>query len=349
MLPLISGPPLPKPPRDPPQPEDAQWIKVADTWASFVLVYLEPWDLERGIPPRPLSWRGLEEWCAAMDRPSALHRGRWQLARNMATAAMNDSAAKNVAFRYRRRTAHTYAQYEAMRQDPHVRAEMDAAEAQRFQAGVDPESRGIGGGPVQQDDPREEAAQRVIDLLQERFARYADGQVPNRVAIQRQRDEQTVENLARILAPDVSAPNAFDDLSGPSSQSSEDDQHGPRDPEDCRLPLDSTVVRRLAARSTTEEMQSHYTKAKRARPRALDEPIEAPVDHARFLPSPVPPGEDLDGLPTPIAALSADQRATFDRIMAKYTRGEQLLEIVHGMPGTGKTVRHTPFSHYLRL
>jgi hypothetical protein len=348
MLPLIAGPPVPKPPRDPPQPDDAQWIKQADTWAASVLVYLVPWDLERGIPNWPLSWQGLEEWCTSLDPSSLLHRGRWQMARNLATSAMNDASSKNVAFRHRRRTAHTYAQFEAMRQDPQVRRQMDAADAQRFQTGVDPDCAVGSGGPHQEDGPIPEAARRVIDLLQERFARFGDGQVSNQVLVQRQRDEQTVANLARLLAPDVSAPNAFDDLSGLSSQSDDADRSDRLEPADSWLPLASNSVGSFAVRTTADAMQTSYDKAKRARPSTPD----APDDAARGLghtPRPFPVEGDLEHQAPPVSSLSSDQQASFDKIMAKYSRGEQLLEIVHGMPGTGKTVPLTGPSSRTKL
>jgi hypothetical protein len=152
-LPLIAGKFLPSPPRDPPELDNTQWVKHA---------YLTPWDLVRHMPPWPLSWHGLEGWRASLDLTVPLHRGRWQLARNLATAAFNDHPAKDIAFRYRRRTAHTYADYQAMRENPLTRERMDAAEMERLQGGVDPEHAGSSGGSaLREDAPVHDNAQRI--------------------------------------------------------------------------------------------------------------------------------------------------------------------------------------------
>jgi hypothetical protein len=166
--------------------------------------------------------------------------------------------------------------------------------------------------------------------------------VSNQVAVQRQRDEYTVANLAHLLAPDVSAPNAFDDLSGLSSQSGDDDDaRQSREPEDTRLPLASLSISSFAERTTSEAMQLLYNTMKRARPRAREAPFDAP----REVPTGAGVGHRLRSFrsgggndPSPVTSLGSDQQATFDKIMTKFRRGEQLLEIVHGMPGTGKTV-----------
>ena len=337
-LPLIAGKYLPKPPRDPPELDNPPWVRQADTWATFVLVYLAPWDLERHTPNWPLSWHGLEGWRASLDLSRALHRGRWQLARNLATAAFNDHTAKNIAFRYRRRTAHTYAQYQAMRNDPVMRQQMDAAEARGVQLGVDPPHS------LPEDGPVGESAQRIIDILQDRFARYIDGDVPRHVALQRQRDEQTVQNLARLLAPGVSPGNAFDDLSGLSSLSEERDlardHHLRREPEDRQLPLNLDLLPGLVRTASLEAMQAVYKEVRRARPITVDDvALEAPSLDPADRPSRL---NEPDVVPL-CGPLSSDQQMAFDKIMAKFSSGEQLLEIVHGMPGTGKSVTASSF------
>jgi hypothetical protein len=248
-----------------------------------------------------------------------------------------------------------------MRENPLMRQRMDAAEEERTQTGVDPDYVGGGGSSLQDDDSVHGSAQRIVDLLQERFARYVDGQVSNHVALQRQRDLQTVQSLARLLAPDVAPSNAFDDLSSLSSEGGDEQLERAhnlrRESEDSRLPLDFSLLSGLVRASSSQDMLAAYKAVKRARPLVEDEaivPRDAASSRAARLPEPSD-SEDADAFDSaPLSGpLSSDQQAVFDKIMAKYSRGEQLLEIVHGMPGTGKTVTWrlltSPHPDYLQV
>jgi hypothetical protein len=168
--------------------------------------------------------------------------------------------------------------------------------------------------------------------------------MPKTVALQQQRDIVTVHNLARLLAPDVAPLNAFEDLSDRSERSNDeslDNTYRRREPEDLRLPLDTAHLPRILQRATPEEVAQAFGATKGARPVIEADNPEARRQVGRSSPH----GEDVSAPPPPPIrgpALSSDQQAVFNRIMAKYSRGEQLLEIVHGMPGTGKTVPAIP-------
>lgn len=169
--------------------------------------------------------------------------------------------------------------------------------------------------------------------------------MPNNVALQRQRDLQTVQSLAALLAPDVAPSNAFDDLSGLSSGSGEDEIGSDRinlrhEPEDSRLPLDLSQVSRVLRSATPESMAAVYRNVKNARLLSEAEAMEASGGWQTSRGTRRAQLDDVEAFasPLPSGPLSRDQQTVFDKILRKYSRGEQLLEIVHGMPGTGKTV-----------
>jgi hypothetical protein len=185
---------------------------------------------------------------------------------------------------------------------------------------ADRETGGSGGGTE-----RLANAQRVMDLLQHRFASLSVDQRQNATQIQAERDLATVANLSQLLMPDVNAFAAIDALSSLDSDEPSSDSDA-----ELQVRLKADLIFSSLAELLAADVQRIYQAM-----RTADPSTQATDSHR----GPFPGGPIVAGNVEAILRppLNADQQRIYDAIMSDITGGKQVLAIVHGMPGTGKT------------
>ncbi len=332
------------------------WRRSRDDFATYMLTMMCPWSLDSGVPPYSFNWTGfsdfyqnLQRLAASNDQPTTpapnvpaprpaaaelsfdaatLAAGRLQYIQNCVAVSQRPPFHRQTERLFRDRSAHTFEEYQALRQemDPAYDREWGAIEREQVTSILE-----------------------TIKSLRERFdashaAELQGGTRSSARHVQRDRQELLDDTVTRMLMSIFPTPERLlhSEPDGDDSEAAVAAAAGLAGPTPDRFQpdtqrLDPTYAKRACLQVDVNACTQHWQQVQQLTPPPPSSAsTSGPPDRVAAHPAQLLPNLDPAIMTVP-PGLNEVQKQIYMRYVTALRSGTQFLEIWLGMPGCGKT------------